>query len=40
MMHLIVPHQHPEVNLNGTSHGGNSSSDDEVVVEEDEDLVT
>ncbi|GJZ39583.1 major facilitator superfamily protein [Tanacetum coccineum] len=27
-----------EVNLNGTSHGGNSSSDDEVVVGEDEEL--
>ncbi|GKC75345.1 hypothetical protein Tco_1126119, partial [Tanacetum coccineum] len=29
-----------EVNLNGTSHGGNSSSDNEVAVGEDEDLVT
>ncbi|GJY00767.1 endoglucanase 2-like protein [Tanacetum coccineum] len=29
-----------EVNLNGTSHGGNSSSDNEVVVGEDEELVT
>ncbi|GJW18713.1 serine/threonine-protein phosphatase 6 regulatory subunit 3-like protein isoform X2 [Tanacetum coccineum] len=29
-----------EVNLNGTSHGGNSSSENEVAVGEDEDLVT
>ncbi|GKD53628.1 molybdate-anion transporter-like protein, partial [Tanacetum coccineum] len=29
-----------EVNLNGTSHGGNSSNDDEVVVGEEDELVT